>query len=347
METIIYFGNPLTEWLIALTYILSSVILARLMHKVFFKALKKLTASTVTKLNEIVIDSIKEPIALAIVLLGFYLGYSQLKVEGSAEIVNSIFQIVVLLDLTWLAARLLDAVVENVISNIGANSKDSMIHQIEPILRKTLRSSIWILGVITAMNNVGFDVGAMLAGVGIGGLALAMAAKDFVANIFGGVTVFIDKPFKVGDRIIIDGIDGVVKEIGIRSSKITTLYGRMVTIPNKNFTNSPVENITAEPSRRADLSLGLTYNTSPERLQEALDMLNKIITDRTDTEDECTIWFNSFGDFSLNINCIYYIKKSGHWANTPGGVNLAVLTKFNEAKLDFAFPTRTIVAESA
>ena len=140
-----------------------------------------------------------------------------------------------------------------------------MINQIGPILRKTVRSVVWILGVITAMNNAGFDVGALLAGVGIGGLAMAMAAKDFVANIFGGVTVFVDKPFKVGDRIVVDGIDGTVQEIGIRSSRLITLQGRMVTIPNNSFTNSPVENITAEPSRKVSVTLGLTYDTSPEK----------------------------------------------------------------------------------
>ncbi len=345
-DSLIYFGNPITEWLIALAYIIGSVVVARLVYRLFSKVLKKFTASTDSKLDDIIVDSIEEPIALGFVLLGFYLGYSHLQFEGSGDIVDSIFQVVVLLDFTWLAARLLDAVLENVILSVGAASKDSMINQIGPILRKTLRSGVWILGVITAMNNVGFDVGAMLAGVGIGGLALAMAAKDYVANIFGGITVFVDKPFKVGDRIIVNGIDGTVKEIGIRSSRIITLQGRMVTIPNNSFTSSPVENITAEPSRKVSIALGLTYDTSPERIQEAIELLNKIISDRTDTEDEFTVWFHSFGDFSLNVNCTYYINKSGHWANTQGGVNMEILKKFNEAKLDFAFPTQTIVTET-
>lgn len=346
-DSLIYFGNPVTEWLIALMYIVGSVILARFVYRIFSKILKKFTASTETQLDDIIVDSIEEPIALAFVLLGFYLGYSHLTFDGTGVVVDSIFQVVVLLDFTWLAARLLDAIVANVIENISANSKGSMIDQIAPILRKSLRSGVWILGVITAMNNVGFDVGAMLAGVGIGGLAMAMAAKDFVANIFGGITVFIDKPFKVGDRIVVDGIDGTVKEIGIRSSRIVTLQGRMVTIPNNSFTSSAVENVTAEPSRKVKITLGLTYDTSPEKIQEAIDILHKIISERTDTENDFTVWFNSFGDFSLNVNATYYINKSGHWANTQGGVNMEILKAFNAAKLDFAFPTQTIITEKA
>tara|TARA_B110000881_G_C18444173_1_gene447595 strand:+ start:93 stop:758 length:666 start_codon:yes stop_codon:yes gene_type:complete len=221
-----------------------------------------------------------------------------------------------------------------------------MINQIGPILRKTVRSVVWILGVITAMNNAGFDVGALLAGVGIGGLAMAMAAKDFVANIFGGITVFVDKPFKVGDRIVVDGIDGTVQEIGIRSSRLITLQGRMVTIPNNSFTNSPVENITAEPSRKVSVTLGLTYDTPPEKVQLAVAILKEIVGNHSDTENDFTVWFSSFGDFSLNVSCTYYVNKTGHWADTPGEINLRILEKFNAEKLDFAFPTQTIITQS-
>ena len=175
---------------------------------------------------------------------------------------------------------------------------------------------------------------------------MAMAAKDFVANIFGGVTVFVDKPFQVGDRIVVNGIDGTVQEIGMRSSRLITLQGRLVTIPNNSFTNSPVENITAEPSRKVSITLGLTYDTSPEKVQLAVAILKEIVGNHSDTENDFTVWFSSFGDFSLNVSCIYYINKTGHWADTPGEINLHILEKLNAEKLDFAFPTQTIITQS-
>ena len=188
-----------------------------------------------------------------------------------------------------------------------------------------------------ALNNAGYDVGALLAGVGIGGIAMAMAAKDFVANIFGGITVFIDKPFRVGDRVKVSGIDGTVTEIGIRSTRIRTLQGRTVTIPNNQFTNTVVENVTAEPSRKVSVQLGLTYDATPEDIQKALDILKGIVDNHPHTEEDLTVWFSGFGDFSLNVNCTYYINKKGHWANTPSEINLSILEEFNSAKLDFAF----------
>jgi len=346
LDSIIYFGNSLTSWLISLAFIVGSVILARIVNVIFSKVVKKYTASTENDLDDKIADQIEEPIAIAFVLLGFWLAYSHLVFEGSGETIAKIFQIAFVLDLTWLVSRLLDAIVEGLLIRSAARSESSMINQIGPILRKTIRSVVWILGVITAMNNAGFDVAAMLAGVGIGGLAMAMAAKDFVANIFGGVTVFVDKPFKVGDRIVVNGIDGTVQEIGIRSSRLITLQGRLVTIPNNSFTNSPVENITAEPSRKVSITLGLTYDTAPEKVQLAVAILKEIVGNHSDTENDFTVWFSSFGDFSLNVSCTYYINKTGHWADTPGEINLTILEKFNAEKLDFAFPTQTIITQS-
>ena len=346
LDSIIYFGNSLTAWLIALAYIVGSVIVARIVNAVFSKVVKKYTASTVNDLDDKIADQIEEPISLAFVLLGFWLAYSHLVFEESGETIGNIFQIAFVLDLTWLVSRVLDSIIESLLLRSAALSKSSMINQIGPILRKTVRSVVWILGVITAMNNAGFDVGALLAGVGIGGLAMAMAAKDFVANIFGGITVFVDKPFKVGDRIVVDGIDGTVQEIGIRSSRLITLQGRMVTIPNNSFTNSPVENITAEPSRKVSVTLGLTYDTPPDKVQLAVAILKEIVGNHSDTENDFTVWFSSFGDFSLNVSCTYYVNKTGHWADTPGEINLSILEKFNAEKLDFAFPTQTIITQS-
>jgi len=235
----------------------------------------------------------------------------------------------------------------NALSNAGEKSDSVMMSQIAPILRKTMRSTVWVLGVLMAMNNAGYDVGALLAGVGIGGLAMGLAAKDFVANIFGGITVFIDKPFVVGDRVQLDSVDGVVLEIGIRSTRVKTLAGRIVTIPNHKFTESVVENITAEPARKIRIDLGLTYDTSPERIEEAIAIVREIVEKHTDTENENIIWLSGFGDFSLTVSAIYYVRKAADVSLTPGAVNLEILRRFNEAGLEFAFPTQTLIHQGS
>ena len=183
----------------------------------------------------------------------------------------------------------------------------------------------------------------MIAGLGIGGLALALAAHDSIKNIFAGIMIFLDKPFKMRDRIQINGYDGIVEEVGIRSTRIRTLEGRIVTIPNCTFTDNSVINVTSQPALKIKLNLGLTYDTDEVRMQRALDIIGEIIVDNSDIiEENYYAGFNQFGDFSLNILFIYYIKPDAHWLDSQTVVSKEVLKRFNAEKLEFAFPTQTI-----
>ena len=345
LESQEFLGIVLLEWLIALGYIVGSVIVARILYRIFKGRIKKLTEATATEIDDVIVDSIEEPLSVGVVIMGFWLGFSHLEFFGFQEYAEKIFDISVVLTVTWLVSRILNSLISHMLTKLGENKQESMVNDLAPILKKTLGFGVWSLGLIMALNNAGYDVGALLAGVGIGGIAMAMAAKDFVANIFGGITVFIDKPFRVGDRVKVSGIDGTVIEIGIRSTRIRTLQGRTVTIPNNQFTNTVVENVTAEPSRKVSVQLGLTYDATPEDIQKALDILKEIVDNHPHTEEDLTVWFSGFGDFSLNVNCTYYINKKGHWANTPSEINLSILEEFNSAKLDFAFPTQTVILD--
>lgn len=342
-----FLGNPLLEWAQAMGYFVGSAVVARIVYMLFKSVFKRLAARTQNKWDDVLVDQIEEPIALGIVILGFWLGYEHLHFgENVDQFMEHVFQILIAIDITWLVARLLDSIVSNVILHLDERTDGDTVAQFGPILQKTLRSLVWILGIISGLTNAGYDVGALLAGVGIGGLAMAMAAKDFVANIFGGITVFIDKPFGAGDRIKVNGIDGTVQEIGIRSTRIKTLENRLVTIPNHQFTDQVVENVTAEPSRKMKVVLGLTYDTTPEQIEQALSILTDIVSEAGRTEDEYTVWFSGFGDFSLNVSAIYFIRKGEHWAHVPNDVNLEILKRFNAAGLEFAFPTQTLHVES-
>ena len=343
-----FLGNPAMEWLIALAWALGGVITGRLVYRWFSRRMKALAAKSETKLDDMIVDQVEEPLSLSVVLLGLWFGYDHLHFGVDTDaFMDHVFSIAVALNVTWMAARLVDSVLGNLFEGAAEKSASQMMSQVAPILRKTLRSTVWILGFIMALNNAGYDVAALLAGVGIGGLAMGLAAKDFVANIFGGITVFVDQPFLVGDRVQVAGVDGTVTEIGIRSTRIQTLAGRIVTNPNHKFTDSLVENVTAEPARKIRLDLGLTYDTKPEKIEQAIAILTEIIEKHIGTEDDTLIWFSGFGDFSLNVSAIYYVRKEADVCLTPGMVNLEILTRFNEASLDFAFPTQTLIHEGA
>lgn len=343
-----FYGNTIAEWLVSLLIMAGTFILAKALYWVFGNVVKKITRKTKTKLDDLIIDKIEEPIVLALVLGGIWYALTYLNLsDGFLAFSKKAFYIAIVFDISWMVVRLLDAFLSEYLTPLVEKTEGDLDDQLLPVIRKTLKIGVWSIAVVVGLNNAGYDVGALIAGLGLGGLAFAMAAKDSVANLFGGVTVFIDKPFKIGDRIVIDGYDGVVTDIGLRSSKLKTLAGRMVTIPNKNFTDKYIENITSEPSRKIALNLGLTYDTSPKDILKAIDILKIIDKENKYTDTDCVALFESFGDFSLNITYIYYIRTGEDIWAAMHHVNYEILSRFNEAGLEFAFPTQTILTQSA
>lgn len=257
--------------------------------------------------------------------------------------VHHIFGFLLIVNITWLIVRLLDALIEEYVVPITEKSKSDLDDQLLPLFRKGMKVIIWSLGVVVGLNNAGYDVGAIIAGLGIGGLAFALAAQDTVKNFFGGIMIFADKPFQIGERIQIGGIDGTVKEIGIRSTRVETLAGRIVTVPNSMFSDDAVENVDMEPSRKVMLNLGLTYDMNADQIDLAMQTLRDIAKSHMNLiEDDVVIGFNAFGDFSLGIVFIYYIKKDADNLDTQTVINLDILRQFGDKGLEMAFPTQTV-----
>lgn len=341
-----FYWNTVGEWLIALGIILVSILLGRVVFWLLSNVVKKLTEKTTTNLDDIIIDMVEEPIAFAVSILGIWYGLDSLHLPDVAHVwINRIYYLLIIFNVAWLINRVLDALIEEYLVPIVEKSDSDLDDQLLPILRKGLHVAVWVMAIIIGLNNAGYDVGALIAGLGIGGLAFALAAQDTVANFFGGLTIFIDKPFTVNDWIIIDGHEGIVEEVGIRSTRIRTFPGRLITIPNKVFAESAIENVSVEPSRRVILMLGLTYDTDHNRIKEALNILAEIHGKfSSQLEEKHLELFDSFGDFSLNVKFVYYIKKGEDVFQTNSSINLEILERFNAASLDFAFPTQTIHA---
>ena len=341
-----FYWNTVGEWLIALAIILGSILLGRAVFWVLSNIVKKLTAKTKTNIDDIIIDMIEEPMAFAVSILGIWYGLDALHLPDVAHVwINRIYYLLVIFNIAWLINRLIDALIEEYLVPIVEKSESDLDDQLLPILRKGIHAAVWIMAIIIGLNNAGYDVGALIAGLGIGGLAFALAAQDTVANFFGGVTIFVDKPFTVHDWIKINGEEGIVEEVGIRSTRIRTFPGRLVIIPNKVFAESVIENVSAEPNRRVILVLGLTYDMDHNRVQEALKILAEVHEKfSSHLEDKHLELFDSFGDFSLNVKFIYYIKKGEDVFQLNSQINLEILERFNAVGLDFAFPTQTIHA---
>lgn len=346
MWTETYYDNTVAEWAIAFGIILGSFLVARALYWIINRYVKKITEKTNSRLDDILIDMLEEPLRFAIIIAGIWYGLETLNLsEVVIKWIDKAYYILIIITIAWFVSRLLDAIIEEYLAPKVVESKGDLGQQLLPVLRKGVRATIWILAIIIGLDNAGYDVGAIIAGLGIGGLAFALAAQDTVKNLFGGVTIFTDKPFTINDRVIVHGYDGIVEEIGIRSTRIRTLAGRVVTIPNSMVANEVVENITSEPTRRVVLELGLVYDTPADKMILAQELLKEIaIKDEGVDEEKTVLSFTTFGNFSLGIFFAYHIKKEADIMFVQNTMSLAILQQFSSNGLEFAFPTQTIHA---
>ena len=338
-----YYGNTIGAYMLAFLLIIASVVLARVAYWVIGHVVKRFTRKTKNRMDDILVDMLEEPVVFAIVIIGIWFSLELLHTSDTAQtVIATAYYILIVFDVAWFISRILDALIRRYIEPMVMHSKSKLDDQLLPIIQKGMKIALWVMALLIALNNAGYNVGAVLASLGIGGIAFAMAAKDTIANLFGSFTIFVDKPFTVGERVLLSGHDGFVREIGVRSTRLETLNGRMVTLPNSQVANECIENISSEPSRKMTLDLGLTYDTSHERMQQAMDILRDIAADNENLEERVVTAFTAFNDFALNIRFIYYIRKGQSVFGVQTQINLEILRRFNEAGLEFAFPTQTI-----
>ena len=343
----VYLNNTLETWILSFVIASGAVIIGKFLYWAIQKTLKSYTRKTANDLDFIFVDMLEEPLTLAITIFGLWWASSILTLnEGVGKFIDSIFYFFIIFNIAWFATRTLSALIEKYVVPKVKESETDLDDILLPIMRKILNIAIWAMTIVIGIDNAGYDVSTMVAGLGIGGLVFALAAKDAVSNLFGGVIIFSDKPFNINDRIVINGFEGYVREIGLRSIKMETLDGRVVTMPNSKVTDNPVLNISKEKGRRVKFYLGLTYDTNPKDIEEAKEILAEIIELNEHTQD-AVIAFDSFGDFSLNVLVLYWIKKGSPIVKVQDEINMQILSRFNEKKLNFAFPTQSIILEKS
>lgn len=334
-------GNRFDQWLDALLILAAGWMLGKFVSWLGASLFKRLASRTSNRVDDELVQSLRRPLVVLITVLSFVLGYQRLTVPDRIDLwMERIFHVAVALSVTWAVVRVLDTLIGGMLRSRNSRGEEPEDVQFIPVVRSAFKALLWGLGIVVALNNAGYDVGALLAGIGIGGLALAMAAKDTLANIFGGVTVFTDKPFRVGDRVRLNGYDGIVEEVGIRSTRIRTMDGPMVVVPNNKFTDSVVENVSQEAARRVRHDLGLVYSTTNAQIEEAIGILHTLVKDHgADLEADHAAYFSAFKDSSLNIVFVYHIRKGSEIFNVQTRVHLDLLDRFRKAGLEFAYPT--------
>lgn len=299
--------------------------------------------------------ALSKPIFVAIFALGFNLcklflyfndedGIREIILDGwtkTASVVGAIAG-------AYALYRLVD-VAEYYLNRIVSKTETTLDDMLVPVVRKSLRITIAIVaGLFIAESIMPDKITSLIMGAGVGGIAIALAAKDTVANFFGSITIFADRPFQVDELVKIGEHYGAIEEVGFRSTRIRTTQGNLVTIPNNTIANSPIENVGRRPYIRRTSNITVTYDSGSVKTQKGVEIIKEVLKGvpeiNTDADRPPRVYFSDFNDWSLNIYMSYWIKPADYWLSHEVNerVNFEIMKRFEAAKIEFAFPTQTL-----
>lgn len=294
------------------------------------------------------VDVFASPGATLVMAIMLRVFYPQLHLPATAATVVSVaVRVLVVLSIVWAAYRLVDVLSERMMEK-AEKTESKLDDQLVPLVRKSLKVFTVVAGVLFILQNLSINVGSLLAGLGIGGVAVALAAKDTIANFFGSVMIFIDRPFQIGDWVSVTGVEGIVEEVGFRSTRIRTFYNSLVTVPNAKFTEANIDNYGVREYRRAFFTLNLTYDTTAEQMQAFVEGVRAIIQANEHTrKDYYEVHMSGFGASSLDV-MVYFFFKVDSWSvelRERHNVMLEIMRLAHEVGVSFAFPTQTLHVE--
>jgi MscS family membrane protein len=290
----------------------------------------------------------RTPVSFLILILGIYAAIRVLPVSGTLILwTKRLLLLLGTFDVVWILIRVTDAVSDSM-TELADGTESQLDDQLVPILRKAAKVLIVALGVVFYMQAMGYPVSGIVAGLGIGGLAVALAAQDTLSGLFASVAIFLDRPFMVGDFVKVGDVIGTVEEIGLRSSRIRTIGKTLVTIPNKQLIDDVVDNWSLRPMRRTEITVGVTYGTSPTKMEELLSRLRTMLDENPDVDDGMKIVnFTTFAASSLNVELKFFLATADYieWLNMLEKVNLRIMHIVSDLGLEFAFPSTSVYLE--
>ena len=339
------FQVEIWKWLGLLFGLIINRFFIKYLLRIIIRYIKKFTEKTKTVWDDLVFESLEPSSRLFLGCLFWFLWIHLLNIEGSAfTFFFFIIQIALSFAIFIGFYRLIDVVVKFFIKwMIDRNFLFG--RQMEGILKRLLKILVVVLGVLMTLQNLGVNVLSVMAGLGLGGLAFALAAKDMCSHFFGSIMIFLDQPFQVGDWVVIGDVEGNIEDIGFRSTRIRTFYDSVVTIPNGKLSGINIDNMGRRKLRRMKAFYSLTYDTPSQKIKDFIEGIKQIVKSHPHTnKDNFHVVFKDYKDSSLDIMlyCFFQVPDWGVELRSQGDVHLEILELAEKLAIEFAFPTRTV-----
>ena len=338
-------GIPLTRYLLAFLVVFLTLVVRVALDRYLFRLLHNWAARSRFHYDELILEAVRRPLSAFLLIWGGYLALNIFTDSpGTSATMLPLFRGATALIVVWGLYRLSD-LPTTWAETVLARRDKTMAAQFAPLIRRALRVTIVLLGVLLIIQNLGYSVSSLLAGLGIGGLAIALAGQDTLANLFGSLVVLTDRPMVIGDRVQIGSIQGTVESIGFRSTRIRTFEKSLVAIPNKMLATETIENWSAQPGRRVRMTIGVQYDSPPDKFQQLLEGLRGILAANDDIVVEGQyVHFIDFGPSSLDILVNYITKTTDYQTHLEvrEKINLEIMAQVDSLSLAFAFPSTTL-----
>ncbi len=290
-------------------------------------------------------DGILRPLGLMAMAMIWWFLLGLLGLPDTALVILSVaVKLLVSISAVWSAFRLVD-IIYVLLMQKASKTSNRFDDLLVPMISKSLKVFVVIMGVVFSADNLNIDVTSLLAGLGLGGLAFALAAKDLLGNFFGSLTVLLDRPFQIGDWVVIGDVEGTVETVGFRSTRVRTFYNSLITMPNAILTNTKIDNMGARRYRRMKTMLGLTYDTPPEKMEAFCEGVRALIRLHPYMrKDYYQVYFNQYGPASLDI-LVYVFWETPDWnmeLRERHRFLLDILRLAKQLGVEFAYPTQTL-----
>ena len=338
---IVILKNSILDYIICLSLFLISIFFINLFRRFILHKLRQWAERTTTTLDDFLVGIFQNYLIPLLYFGAFYLSIRTLTLNPT---LSKLIDILGLVLLTIFAIRCLMAVISYGLEVYWLKSqKDVAKERSLGGILKIIKAIVWGLGIIFLLDNLGFKISTVIAGLGIGGVAVALAAQTILGDLFSYFAIFFDRPFEVGDFIIVGDYLGTIEHIGIKTTRIRSLGGEQIVFSNADLTNSRVRNYKRMDQRRVVFKLGVTYQTTLEQLKMIPRIITGVIKNTKDTVFDRAHFF-SYGDFSLIFEVVYYVLSRDYnkYMDTQQEINFAIKEKFEKQGIEFAYPTQTL-----
>lgn len=335
-------GNTGQEYFISLGVFLGLILVFGVIKKILLYRARKIAEKTETDLDDFLIDIIKNVKPPFYFVIALYVALLFLDVNALADkIIYTVFLITIAIQVAVTLQKIVDYIVKKKLSSGEEDTKDQ--EAIMRLISQIIKIVIWLIAALMVLSNLGIDVTSLVAGLGIGGIAVALAIQNILGDVFSSFSIFADKPFRVGDFISVGTESGVVQKVGVKTTRIKTLTGNELVVSNNDLVAARINNFKRMEKRRIAFDLGVVYGTSAEKMKKIPEIVRGIIEKTEDIEfDRCH--FKSFGDFSLIFETVYFVQKPDYetYMDRQQEINMAIYEAFEKEGIEFAFPTQTI-----